>query len=308
MANGSRRRTSSRRPRAGKKGGGIVGKFIWGIVVLSLIVTFFQIPHDPTVKGTWAIMVSKSQQIEKWATGVGQGLENGDINLPSGPGGGTAGGGSAPGGAGGTGGSGTGGATGGGAPASDPSAANSKLDTLAVADDQKVEYNRKEWKHWINVRSCWNVREQVLAEEAVPGSLSLLDGSGKATTDLNTACEVVSGEWNDPYTGKKFTDPGKLDVDHMIPLGQAAAEGGQAWDSARKQAYANNLAYPNHLVAVDASANRSKSDKGPGEWKPSNKAYWCEYATAQVDIRSEWGLTVNKADKAALKDMLATCS
>lgn len=304
MANGSRRRTPSRRARSGGGAKSGFGKVVWAVFVLALIVGFLKIPHDPTIQGTWNIAVAKSQQIQEWATGTGKKLEDGTLkpgSVGSGSGSsgsGTTGSGSSTGsGATGTGGSGT----------VNTVAVNKTLDSLKVASDQKVAYNRDEWHHWINVRTCWTVREQVVASEAQKGSLKLLDSSGKSTTDVNKACEIVSGTWVDPYTGKTFTNPGQLDVDHMVPLEETASEGGQAWSTAKKQAYANNLDYPDHLIAVSASANRSKGSKGVSEWKPDNKGFWCEYATAQVNIRAKWSLTVTSADKSALKTMLATC-
>lgn len=83
--------------------------------------------------------------------------------------------------------------------------------------------------------------------------------------------------------------------------------GGQAWDSKKKESYANNLSYVNHLIAVKASENRSKSDKGPSEWKPSNKGDYCNYAVDWITISKNFGLSTTQADANALKEMLATC-
>ena len=184
----------------------------------------------------------------------------------------------------------------------------SKLNSLTVTEASGVSYDRGEWHHWADITPCWSVREQVLADEAVQdGSLTLLDKYKVRTTDLSKACYVAGGTWVDPYTGETFTNPSDLDIDHMIPLNYAAQHGGQVWDSGKKESYANNRDYAGHLKAVSASANRSKSDKGPSQWKPSNQANWCEYATDWVNISSTWNLTVTGADKNALADMLSTC-
>ena len=42
--------------------------------------------------------------------------------------------------------------------------------------------------------------------------------SVEPTTLSSNGCKVVSGKWNDPFTGATFTDPKKLDVDHMVPV------------------------------------------------------------------------------------------
>ncbi len=78
-------------------------------------------------------------------------------------------------------------------------------------------------------------------------------------------CDVVAGRWVDIYTGSVFTDPSLLDVDHMVPLADAHRSGGAVWDAARKAVYANDLALADALIAVSASANRSKSDLDRGE-------------------------------------------
>ena len=166
-----------------------------------------------------------------------------------------------------------------------------KLAALKVGDPQEVDYDRGQWKHWIGDR-CNDTRQQVLREQAVSFKL---DAEG---------CRVASGEWIDPYTGKTFTDPSKLDIDHVYALGAAAKNGGNDWDAAKKQAFANDKS---HLLAVSASANRSKSDRNPAEWWPENDKYSCEFATKYVDVAAKYELQFSKADVKVLEKGLKTC-
>lgn len=120
-------------------------------------------------------------------------------------------------------------------------------------------------------------------------------------------CRVASGQWVAPFTGAVVTDPSKLDIDHLVPLANAYRSGGHAWDSDRKRAYANDLSNPAHLVAVTASANRSKGARGPEDWRPPDEAYWCQYARDWMAVKVVWELTVTPAEVEALGEMLETC-
>ena len=119
---------------------------------------------------------------------------------------------------------------------------------------------------------------------------------------------MTSGEWLAPYTGTIVTDPGKLDVDHMVPLGNAHLSGAWQWPAGRRERYANHLDDPQHLIAVTASANRSKGARGHEDWKPDDRSYWCQRATDWIIIKDDWELTVNLRELDALSGMLDTCA
>ncbi len=170
--------------------------------------------------------------------------------------------------------------------------------TVSGRSGRIPDYARSDWRHWTDAdRDCQDARQEVLiAESTVP----------VVFTD-DRQCRVASGNWVGPYTGDIVNDPGRLDVDHMVPLANAHASGGHAWSRDRKMLYANSLAYPGHLIAVTASANRSKGADGPDEWRPPDRSYWCQYATDWVVIKNEWGLTATEREAAALREMLGTC-
>lgn len=144
------------------------------------------------------------------------------------------------------------------------------------------EYNREDWGNWIDEdKDGLNTRDEVLAEE------SLI----KPVISNN---KVIYGKWFDKYTGKYFTNPRDLDIDHLVPLKNAHISGASNWSKRKKNRYYNYLKYDNHLIAVSKSANRNKSDKSPVEWLPPNEEYQCEYVREWYKIKSDWGLTVEE--------------
>lgn len=152
---------------------------------------------------------------------------------------------------------------------------------------QAVPYSRELYGGWIDQDGdCQNTRHEVLiAESTRPVKL---DAAG---------CEVVSGRWEDPYTGRVFTDPKYLDIDHFIPLAEAHRSGGAGWTPAQRREYANDLSNPDTLIAVSSSSNRSKGSKDPVRWLPPNRAYHCDYLKTWAALKLYWGLRADAEEK-----------
>ncbi len=160
-------------------------------------------------------------------------------------------------------------------------------------------YERKAWRHWVDADGdCQDARTEVLITESY----------GRVEFEDSRHCEVESGEWQCPYTGEIFREPHLLDVDHMVPLANAHRSGGGAWDDERRRQYANELGEPNHLIAVEAGANRAKSDKGPEDWLPPSEEYRCTYVRDWVAVKQRWGLSMTSAETAAVERAIAVCN
>lgn len=167
------------------------------------------------------------------------------------------------------------------------------LDRIVEGEDDGSDYSRSEYAHWATISGKCDARETVLANAGF-------------NSDPKTCKALTGGSYTDPYTGKTFNDPSKLDIDHIIPLGYVNQHGGKAWSKEKKKQYANDTS--NVLIAVDASANRAKGDKGPAGWMPSNKSYQCDYAKAWVTIADKYGISLNGRDKDKLRTTLKTCT
>ena len=113
-------------------------------------------------------------------------------------------------------------------------------------------YDRHDWKHWTDANGdCQDARNEALIAES----------RGTISYRTERRCRVSGGEWLAPYTGTVVTDPSKLDVDHMVPLGNAHISGAWRWTAHQREQYANYLDDPQHLIAVTARTNRTRSER-----------------------------------------------
>lgn len=182
----------------------------------------------------------------------------------------------------------------------DPAEARQALQELEVAPAGTMAgYSREKFPHWSNAQEYgWGARFSSC--DARDAAL-IRDGENVQVAE---GCDVVSGEWLDPYTGNTYTDPSEIDIDHVVPLANAWRSGASSWDEQQRELYANA---PGVVLSVEDNANQEKGDKGPEAWKPPRREYWCEYAIRWVGIKAEYELSVNAQEKTALEAMLDTC-
>ncbi|MEV0584501.1 HNH endonuclease family protein [Nonomuraea sp. NPDC050310] len=168
--------------------------------------------------------------------------------------------------------------------------------TLPVAVEVREGYVRTSFKHWVDAdRDGCSTRYEVLLDEAVVAP---------AVVDR---CTLVGGSWYSYYDDVTVADASGLDVDHLVPLAEAWDSGARTWDAAKREAYANDLTDPWHLVAVTARSNRSKADQDPYTWQPPVEGVRCQYAAEWTAIKLRWGLTIDAAEQQALTDLGAAC-
>ena len=130
-----------------------------------------------------------------------------------------------------------------------PAVTSDQLLRIDEVSPDLPSYDRDDWRHWVDGdKDCQNTRHEALIEESL----------AKVAFKTDRKCQVATGEWFDPYTGETITNATTLDIDHMVPLKNAHDSCGWAWDKDRKSAFANEMSQEDHLIAVTASANRSK--------------------------------------------------
>jgi hypothetical protein len=127
---------------------------------------------------------------------------------------------------------------------------------------------------------------------------------------MSGSCTVLSGVLHDPYTAKVIAfhrgvgTSSKVQIDHVVALGDAWQMGAQQLSASARAAFAND---PLELLAVDGPTNLQKGDSDAASWLPPNKAFRCSYGARQIAVKVRYRLGVTAAEKAALARVLATC-
>jgi len=174
------------------------------------------------------------------------------------------------------------------------------LATLAVKERApRTGYARGEFgRPWVDVdRNGCDTHDDILRRDLTATTL-------KPGT---RPCVVLSGTLADPYTGAQIRYAHGVfgvDIDHVVALGDAWDKGAGQWPPERRLALAND---PLNLLAVDASANRSKGDSDAAAWLPPNHAYHCEYVARQIAVKAKYQLSLTRDEHAAIAAILASC-
>lgn len=163
----------------------------------------------------------------------------------------------------------------------------------------KTGYARTEfYDGWPNIEGC-SLRQRILRREF---------GENATLSDDN--CYVLSGEFDEPYTGQhlQFAEKSEISkgvqIDHVVALSDAWQKGAQ---NLTKDERYNLATDPLNLLAVDASTNQGKSDGDAATWLPPNKAFRCQYVARQISVKYKYYLWVTEAEKTAMESVLETC-
>jgi hypothetical protein len=156
-------------------------------------------------------------------------------------------------------------------------------------------YDRGEWPHWLdNDKDCQNTRHELLIKTSTkPVSFK----SAKQ-------CQVMAGQWYDPYSDITFTVSKDLDLDHIVPLKFAHGHGANKWSRAQKALFANDT---DNLILAQASLNRQKGAKGIDDWLPPNHPYRCQYISHFNRIMIKYDLAYIPSEQRIVNRLVKAC-
>jgi hypothetical protein len=166
---------------------------------------------------------------------------------------------------------------------------------LPTRPEVRTGYLRTKFKHWVDADhdGCNTRMEVLIAEVDAP----LAVGS--------PGCTLVGGRWFSYYDRRSWTDQGRIDIDHMVPLAEAWDSGARNWTAADRERYANDLGDYRSLVGVTDTVNQEKSDQDPATWLPPFSK--CRYLREFVAVKVRWRLSVDAAERVAMIELAASC-
>lgn len=156
------------------------------------------------------------------------------------------------------------------------------------------KYERSAFGHgWNDVDGdCQNSRAEAL----------IATSTTKVRFASDKRCRVVTGRWISPFTNQVIQNASDIDIDHVVPLAWAWEHGAKGWLKEKRERFAND---PVNLLPVEASLNRSKGAKGPGEWLPP--AGQCGYVARFVRIIKLYDLAPTQNELSWYASFLDDC-
>lgn len=166
------------------------------------------------------------------------------------------------------------------------------LSTIPIELETPSGYNRDLFPHWSDADSdgC-GTRDEVL----------IRDSGG--TARVGSGCQVSSGLWYSAYDGVWLDNAIQIQIDHVVALKEAWDSGAKAWDTHRREEFANDLDTP-ELIAVSSSSNHAKGDADPSNWLPANPDDQCRYVVAVVVVKAHWGLSMDQSEFGRIRNLL----
>ncbi|WP_372439958.1 HNH endonuclease family protein [Cellulomonas fengjieae] len=188
----------------------------------------------------------------------------------------------------------------------EPATPSTALATVALLPVKgrapKTGYDRDLYGHaWKDVdRNGCDTRNDILRRDLVD----------QVIKDGTHGCVVAAGTLHDPYSGEPIAfvrgqgTSSAVQIDHVVALSDSWQKGAQQWDTATREAFAND---PLNLLAADGPLNQRKGDGDTATWLPPNTGFRCAYVARQVGVKHAYGLWVTQAEQDAMVRVLSTC-
>ena len=107
-----------------------------------------------------------------------------------------------------------------------------------------------------------------------------------------------------PYTGNTFSSTKETDIEHIVARSEAHDSGLCAASDTTRRRFSSDLL---NLTLASPSVNRhQKSGKDAAEWLPELNLCW--FADRVIQVKREYGLTVDPREADALDAVLSGCS
>lgn len=167
------------------------------------------------------------------------------------------------------------------------------LMTIPVKLETPSGYERELFPHWSDVDGdgC-DTRDEVLVRDAA------------GTAKVGSGCFVTTGLWYSSYDGVWLDNASQIEIDHVVALKEAWDSGANQWDTARREAFANDLDDPHTLIAVSSSSNQEKGEADPSNWLPDHPDDKCRFIVAWVTVKARWELSMDESEHGRIRNLL----
>lgn len=127
------------------------------------------------------------------------------------------------------------------------------------------------------------------------------------TCRLLEAGQLPNGSWYLPWEDRTESDPTKLVAEPVVPLYEVHLSEGWRWSLHDRHTYAGPADSRRVHVLMGIEQRRRRGASDPALWLPETRVGQCRYAADWIRIKHSWGMTVDEAERAALRNTLTLC-
>ena len=127
------------------------------------------------------------------------------------------------------------------------------------------------------------------------------------TCRLLEAGRLPDGSWYLPWEDRTETDPSRLVAEPVVPLYEAHLSEGWRWSAHDRHTYAGPADSRRVHVLMSIEQRRRRGAADPALWLPETRVSRCRYAADWIRVKHGWRMTVDDAERAALRNILVLC-